>query len=105
LEADKPVTKDLLEDCWIEALDTIAKYQEATKAWRDKSIKTKKFDEGDLVIIRSPQTQARGELEPKWERPYIVTKKTLPYAFRMTSQIGIHLDHNWSTVNLRKFYV
>lgn len=55
-ETDKPVTKDLLKDYRAEALGTIARYQEATKAWRDKSIKTKEFEEGNLVLIRSPQT-------------------------------------------------
>lgn len=33
LEADEPVDKDLLEDRRVEALDTIARYQEATKSW------------------------------------------------------------------------
>jgi hypothetical protein len=86
LEKDEPATKDLLEDYMAEALSTIARYQEATKAWRDKSVKTKEFDEGDLVLTWSPRTQARGKLEPKWEGTYIISKKTSMYAYRLTSQ-------------------
>lgn len=50
-ETDEAATKDLLEDYRFEALGTIARYQEATKAWRDKSVKTREFDEGDLVLL------------------------------------------------------
>jgi hypothetical protein len=44
----------LLEDYRAEALNTIARYQEEIKTWRDKYIKAKEFDEGDLVLIRTP---------------------------------------------------
>jgi hypothetical protein len=87
---DKSIAKDLLENDRIEALNTIARYQEATKPWRDKSIKAKEFDEGDLVRIRSPRIQARGKLEPG---PFITTKKISPYAYRLISQTGMPLDH------------
>jgi hypothetical protein len=105
MEIDERATKDLLEDYMVEAHGTIARYHEATKAWRDKSIKTKEFDEGNLVLIWSPRTQARGKLEPKWEGRNIVTKNTSPYAYRLTSQTGVQLDHIWSVDNLHKFYV
>lgn len=68
MEANKHVN-DLLEDYRFEALGIITKYQEETKTWRDKAIKTKEFDEGDLVLIRTPRTQARGKLKPKWAEP------------------------------------
>jgi hypothetical protein len=88
-EADEPVDKDLFEDRRVEALNTIARYQEATKSWWDKSAKAKEFDEGDLDLIRTPWIEVKGKLEPKWEGPYIVSKKTSPYAYRLTSQTGI----------------
>lgn len=94
-----------LEDYRVEVLDTIIKYQEETKTLRDKSVKTKEFDEGNLVLIRTPRTQAWGKLEPKWEGPYIVSKKTSPYTYRLTSQTGVHLDHSWSVENIQRFYV
>lgn len=105
MDVDEPVNKDLLEDYRVEVLGTIIKYQEETKTLRDKSVKTKEFDEGDLVLIRTPRTQAWGKLEPKWEGPYIVSKKTSPYTYRLTSQTGMHLDHSWSVENIRRFYV
>jgi hypothetical protein len=80
LEEDKLATKDLLEDYRVEALVKITKYQEAVKAWRDKSVKPNEFDKGDLVLMRKSRTQSRGKLEPKWEGPYTVTKKISQYA-------------------------
>jgi hypothetical protein len=69
---------DLLKDHRVKALNTIARYQQATKSWRDMSLKIKEFDEGDLVLIRTPRIQAKGKIEPKWEGPYIVSKKISP---------------------------
>ena len=53
-ETDEPVDKDLLEGHRVEALNTIARYQEATKSWREKSVKAKELDEEDLVLIWTP---------------------------------------------------
>jgi hypothetical protein len=50
-EADESMVMDLLRDYRVEALGTITKYQEEIKTWRDKSIKTKEFDKGNLVLI------------------------------------------------------
>lgn len=104
-EANEPVDKDFLEDHIVEALNAIIRYQEATKAWRDKSIKIKEFDEGNLVLIQTTRTQAKWKHELKWEGPYIVSKKTSMYAYRLTNQTGVQLEHNWSVDNLRKFFV
>lgn len=64
-EIDKLATKDLLKDYMAEVVSIIARYQEATKAWREKSVKIKEFDEGGLVPIWSPRMQSRGKLEHK----------------------------------------
>jgi hypothetical protein len=50
-DIDEPTTKDFLDGDHINVLDTLSKYQVATKAWRDKAITPKEFEEGDLVLI------------------------------------------------------
>lgn len=104
-EANEPAYKDFLEDDIVKALNAIIRYQEATKAWRDKSVKIKEFEEGDLVLIQTTRTQAKWKRELKWEGPYIVSKKTSTYAYRLTNQTCVQLEHNWSVDNLRKFFV
>lgn len=96
----EPVDKDLLEDHRVEALNIIARYQEATKAWQDKPIKIKEFCKGDLVLIWTTQTQSKGKLEPKWEGPHLVSKNTSSYAYMLTSKMGVQLEHSWSVDDL-----
>jgi hypothetical protein len=58
------VDKDLLEDHRVEALNTIARYQEATKSLKYNFVKIKEFVEGDLILIQTPRTQAKAKLGP-----------------------------------------
>jgi hypothetical protein len=46
-----------------------------TKAWRDKKVKLKHIEIGDLVLLQNPCTETTGKLEPKWTRPFVVMEK------------------------------
>jgi hypothetical protein len=80
--------KDLLDRECVNALDTLSKYQAATKAWRYKVVTPKECKEGGHVLIRTGRTESRGKLKPKSEGPFIFKKKTAPNAYRLTRQIG-----------------
>jgi hypothetical protein len=43
-----------------------------------KKVKLKQIEVGDLVLLRSPQTETIGKLEPKWTGPFVVMEKTRP---------------------------
>jgi hypothetical protein len=105
LDIDEPIAKDLLDGDRVNALDALSKYQVATKAWRDKVVTPKEFEEGDLVLIKTSRTKSRCKLEPKWEGPFIIKKKTSPNAYRLARKIGEDLEHSWNVDNLRKFYM
>jgi hypothetical protein len=47
----KEEAKDLLESDTIKAIDNLQKYQTKMKYWRDKKVKEKTFDIGDLVLL------------------------------------------------------
>jgi hypothetical protein len=80
-----------------EVVSTIARYQEATN---------KEFDEDGLVPIRAwSHTVTSVEARGKLEQSYIISKKTSPYACKLTIQTSVQPDHSWSMDNLRKFYV
>jgi hypothetical protein len=102
---DESTTKDLLDGDHVFALKALNRYQAQTKAWRDSNISPKEFDEGDLVLIRTSRTESQGKLEPKWEGPFIIKKKTSPNSYRLITQSGEYLDHSWNIDNLRKLYV
>jgi hypothetical protein len=86
--------KNLLNRDRVNAFDALSKYQAAMKAWRDKDVTPKEFQEGDLILIRTGRTESRGKLEPKWEGPFIVKKKTSPNAYILASQTDAVLEHS-----------
>jgi hypothetical protein len=71
----KEEAKDLLESDRIKAIDNLQKYQTKMKYWRDKKVKEKTFDIGDLVLLWSPHTKSLVQLQPKWDEPYVVVER------------------------------
>jgi hypothetical protein len=61
----KAESKDLLEPECMKAVENLQSYQNKTRAWRDKKVKQKHIEAGDLVLLRSPRTEASGKLHPK----------------------------------------
>jgi hypothetical protein len=104
-DVEEPTLKDLIDGDRVFALQALNKYQAQTKAWRDHTVIPREFSEGDLVLVRTAQTESQGKLEPKWEGPFIVKMKASPSAYRLTTQSGEDLEHSWNIDNLRKFFV
>jgi hypothetical protein len=42
----------------------LEKYHEKTREWRDQKVKPREFDLGNLVLLRSPKTEALECLNP-----------------------------------------
>jgi hypothetical protein len=93
-DVDEPTSKDLIDEDRVFALQALNKYQAQTKAWRDHAIIPREFNEGDLVLVRTTQTESRGKLEPKWEGPSIVKSKASPSAYRPTTPSDEDLEHS-----------
>jgi hypothetical protein len=49
----------------LKAVANLQKYQEETRAWRDMKVKLRKFDVGNLVLLRSPHTENTGKFKAK----------------------------------------
>jgi hypothetical protein len=77
-DVDEPTSKGLIDKDRVFALQALNKYQAQTKAWRDHVVVPREFNEGDLVLVRTTQTESRGKLEPKCEGPFIVKSKASP---------------------------
>jgi hypothetical protein len=88
-------SKDLLEPKHMKAVENLQSYQNETRAWRDKKVKPKHIEAGDLVLMRSPH------MEPKWTEPFVVTKKTRPRSFHLADNEGKVLEHSWNADNYR----
>jgi hypothetical protein len=75
------------------------------RAWRDKKVKVKHIKARDLVLLRSPQTEASRKLEPKWTGPFLVMEKTRLGSFHLVDIEGRELEHSWNADNLCHFYI
>ena len=104
-DVDEPTSKDLIDGDRVFTLQALDKYQVQTKAWRDNAVIPREFNKGDLVLVWTTQTKSRGQLEPKWEGPFIVKSKASPSAYRLATSSGEDLEHSWNIDNLRKFFV
>jgi hypothetical protein len=62
----------------MKVVENLQSYQNETKAWRDKKVKLKHIEVGDLVVLWSTRIEALVKLEPKWTRPFMVVEKTRP---------------------------
>jgi hypothetical protein len=98
-------SKDLLEPERMKEVENLQSYHNETRAWRDKNVKQKHIEAGDLVLLRSPCMEASGKLEPKWSGPFVVTEKTRPGSFHLADSEGRVLEHSWNADNLRCFYI
>jgi hypothetical protein len=70
--------KNLLESDTINVVINLQNYQTEMKAWRDKKVKQRTFDVGDLVLLRGPRIESSRKLESKWDGPYVVIEKSRP---------------------------
>jgi hypothetical protein len=59
------VSKDLLEPKHMKVIENLQSYQNKMRAWRDKKVKHRHIEVGNLVLLRSPHTEAPRKLEPK----------------------------------------
>jgi hypothetical protein len=98
-------SKDLLESERMKAVENLHSYQNKTRAWRDKKVRQKKIEVGDLVFLRSPCTEASEKLEPKWTGSFLVTGKTRPESFCLANTEARVLKHSCNADNLRRFYI
>jgi hypothetical protein len=98
-------SKDLLEPERMKGVKNLQSYQNETRAWIDKKVKLKHIEDGDLVLLQSPHTEASGKLEPKWTGPFVVTEKTRLGSFRLVDNEGRVLEHSWNADNLHHFCI
>jgi hypothetical protein len=63
-----------LEELRLKAYENASIYKERIKRWYDKRLKKKEFKEGEKVLLYNSRfkTFGKGELQSKWDRPYVL---------------------------------
>jgi hypothetical protein len=101
----KAESKELLEPECMGTIKNLQSYQKETRAQRDKKVKQKHIEAGDLVLLRSLRMEASEKLESKWSEPFVVIEKTRLGSFCLVDNEGRVLEHSWNIDNLRHFYI
>jgi hypothetical protein len=71
-EADYHIAKDIIEGTGLQAVENINKYQAKTIKWRDRKVRLKNIKIGHLVLHRVANPDTVGNLQLKWEGPFLV---------------------------------
>jgi hypothetical protein len=80
-EDSRRVDIDGLEEAHCAALVQSARYLEGIRRYRDRNVKERSFNIGDLVLRRIQNTERLHKLSSPWEGPFTVTKVIGPGSY------------------------
>ena len=92
---------DELEEKRDQATIKIAEYHRQSFRQREKIIKLRAFNKGDLIL---QHTFKEGKLKPNWEGPFIIADDGSKGAFMIQSQCGKIEARPWNSAYLKKYF-
>ena len=79
VEEDNELTRqnslDTLEEVREQALQRSAIYQQDMRRYHSRRVKTRSFQEGDLVLRLVQSQVGKHKLSPPWEGPFIISRQ------------------------------
>ncbi|RYR57283.1 hypothetical protein Ahy_A05g023007 [Arachis hypogaea] len=81
--------------------------QQALARQYNKSVKTRSFEKGDLVLRKTETARkppSHGKLAANWDDPYRVSTALGQGAYKLESLDGKLLPNTWNVSSLKKFY-
>ena len=102
---EPPDDSDQIELDILQAASNLRKYQKETTKWRDKKVVKKNISVGDWVLKRKPNAENAGNMEAKWDGPYLVISSKRPGSYHLADSEGNELSHSWNVDSLKKYYV
>jgi transposase InsO family protein len=87
-EADCSMAKDAIEGIRLQAVENINKYQAETVKWLDRKVRLKNIKPGHLVLRRVANPDTVGQLQLKWEGPFLVVSSSRPSSYRLKDMDG-----------------
>lgn len=87
-----------------EATLRAARYQQALRRYHCRSVRSRMFEVGDLVLRRVLSREGLHKLSPMREGPFRVAHVSRPGAVRLETQDGVPIQNAWNIQHLRMFY-
>ena len=98
-------TIDTIEAIKIQAAINLGRYQEETRRWRNKKVRTREIKEGDLVLRRNPKSKLNGKVHSEWEGPFPVSLMAKPEACRLRTLYEVEDQYSWNKDMLQRYCV
>ena len=98
---------DLLEEIREEASLKAAARQRQIAQYYNKRVKTRIFQEGDLVLRNCKASWPAGKLKklsPNWEGPYLVSTVVGHGAYKLQHIECIEIPRTWNAQHLKKYF-
>ena len=90
---------DLLEENHSRAVVRIARYQQVLRRYHSRNIRSRGFEEGDLVLHRLRSGKGTNKLTPKWEGSYRVVQVTRFGTVHLETEDGVPVQNSWNIEN------
>jgi transposase InsO family protein len=95
---------DQLEEAWDIALLHSARYQQSLRRYHARSIRSRGFQVGDLVLRLRQDARGCHKLTPPWEGPFIIAKILKPGTYKLANDKGEVYSNAWNIQHLHCFY-
>jgi hypothetical protein len=95
---------DQLEEARDIALLHSARYQQSLRRCHARSVRSRGFQVGDLVLRLRQDARGRHKLTPPWEGPLIIAKILKPRTYKLANDQGEVYSNAWNIQQLRRFY-
>jgi hypothetical protein len=95
---------DQLEEARDVALLHSARYQQSLRCYHARSVRSRGFQVGDLVLRLRQDTRGRHKPTSPWEGPFIITKILKPGTYKLANDQGEVYNNAWNIQQLRRFY-
>jgi hypothetical protein len=95
---------DQLEEARDIALLYSARYQQSLRRYHARSVWSRGFQVGDLVLRLRQDARGRHKLTPPWEGPFIIAKILKPGTYKLANDQGKVYSNAWNIQQLCRFY-
>ena len=98
---------DQLDEARDLARSRTAIYQQGLRRYHSRRVKTRTFQEGDLVLRLIQDNKGMHKLSPPWERPFAIGRVLGNDAYYLIDVCGdgkLDVKRPWNVNLLRKFY-
>jgi transposase InsO family protein len=95
---------DQLDEARDVALLHSARYQQSLRRYHARSVRSRGFQVGDLVLRLRQGARGRHKFTPPWEGPFIIAKILKPGTYKLANDQGEVYSNVWNIQQLRRFY-